>query len=194
MVNALVSLEDDRVLLRPLQSNDSEWLLPIAAAEPEIWKYSLISAAGDSGMRAYIDAALLDMAAGHSVVFVVFDKQSNQFAGSTRFYDISHQHQTCSIGYTWYTGIAQGSGLNAHCKFLMLNYAFEQWGMARVEFRADARNHRSVAAMKKIGCTEEGVLRSHLTLESGERRTSVVLSILINEWQEHVKARLLHLL
>ncbi|HEY4937240.1 MAG TPA: hypothetical protein VII44_11695 [Puia sp.] len=43
-------LEDERVLLRPLQQEDLEFLLPFALNEPEIWSYSLVSAAGKTGM------------------------------------------------------------------------------------------------------------------------------------------------
>ena len=64
----------------------------------------------------------------------------------------------------------------------MLTYAFESWGLERVEFRADVRNEKSILAMKAIGCIEEGVLRNNLPLESGGRRSSIVLSILKDEW------------
>ncbi|HJP64434.1 MAG TPA: GNAT family protein, partial [Mucilaginibacter sp.] len=59
-----------------------------------------------------------------------------------------------------------------------------------VEFRADARNERSIAAMKSIGCTVEGILRSNMWLEDGGRRDSIVLSILKEEWENGVKQKL----
>ena len=43
----------------------------------------------------------------------------------------------------------------------LLQQGIEVLGIDRVEFRADATNAKSIAAMKKIGCTVEGVLRSH---------------------------------
>ncbi|MEY3377729.1 MAG: hypothetical protein RLZZ328_827, partial [Bacteroidota bacterium] len=64
-------------------------------------------------------------------------------------------------------------------------------GFERVEFRADNDNKRSIAAMQKIGCTIEGILRSHLPKPNGERRDSIVLSILKKEWQEKIKEDLL---
>jgi len=62
--------------------------------------------------------------------------------------------------------------------------------MLRVEFRADATNARSIAAMKSIGCVEEGILRQHLPKPDGTRRDSIVLSILQQEWKRGVKERL----
>ena len=55
--------------------------------------------------------------------------------------------------------------------------------MERVEFRANAKNERSIDAMKAIGCTVEGILRSCVVDVTG-RRDSIVLSILKNEWFE----------
>ena len=70
-------------------------------------------------------------------------------------------------------------------------FAFEKANMERVEFRADNTNAKSIAAMKSIGCIEEGVLRHHLILPNGKRRDSIILSILKEEWQSHVKENLL---
>ncbi|MGB1033251.1 MAG: GNAT family N-acetyltransferase, partial [Flavobacteriales bacterium] len=84
----------------------------------------------------------------------------------------------------------QGTGLNKNCKFLLLEQAFEQMNMQRVEFRADNNNQLSIAAMKSLGCIEEGVLRSNCMGITGRRR-SIVLSILKDEWFNTVKANLL---
>jgi RimJ/RimL family protein N-acetyltransferase len=62
--------------------------------------------------------------------------------------------------------------------------------MERVEFRADNQNAKSIAAMKSIGCTVEGILRSHMPNQTGGRRDSIVLSILKEAWESHVKANL----
>ncbi|HTI59352.1 GNAT family protein [Mucilaginibacter sp.] len=184
-------LEDDRVLLRPLEESDIEFLLPYAMNEQDTWKYSGISAHGEERMRAYINTALTNRAEGREYAFIVFDKTTGQYAGSTRFYDIQPGNAMLQLGYTWYGEKFRGTGLNKHCKFLLLQFAFEELGMYRVEFRADARNERSIAAMKSIGCTVEGILRSNMWLEAGGRRDSIVLSILKEEWEGGVKENLL---
>jgi RimJ/RimL family protein N-acetyltransferase len=185
-----ILLEDERVLLRPLTMDDYNLLLPFAMNEPELWKYSLASPAGAEGMKAYIETTLKNKTAGSEYAFIVFDKMNNAYAGSTRFYDIQQTNQTTQLGYTWYGTQFQRTGLNRHCKFLLLQFAFEQWGLERVEFRADANNNRSVEAMKAIGCTVEGILRSHAPTYLGARRNSIVLSILKDEWFGGVKESL----
>jgi len=189
--NAEYILEDERVLLSPLQKTDLRYLLPYALNEQDTWKYSGISAHGEERMSTYINTALTNREAGKEYPFIVFDKTTGQYAGSTRFYDIQPDNAMLQLGYTWYGEKYRGTGLNKHCKFLLLQFAFEELDMYRVEFRADARNERSIAAMKSIGCTVEGILRSNMWLEAGGRRSSIVLSILKEEWESGVKDNLL---
>ena len=182
-------LENDRVKLQPLQPTDYDLLRPFAMEEPELWTYSLISAAGAENLKRYMDIAFEKKQQGDSYPFLVFDKKNKSVAGSTRFYDIQPQHNTLQLGYTWYGKDFQGTGLNKHCKFLLLEFAFETIGVERVEFRADANNARSIAAMNSLGCTVEGILRNNCASPTG-RRSSIVLSILKSEWEETLKVTL----
>jgi len=180
-------LEDDRVLLRPIRENDFDNLLNFSLHEPELWTFGLVTAAGEENLRNYIATAVKNREDKKEYPFIVFDKKANLYAGSTRFYDIQQHWHTAQLGYTWYGKEFQRTGLNRHCKLLLLTYVFEEWGMERLEFRADANNARSIAAMKAIGCVEEGILRNHMPTASGSRRDSIILSILKTEWYGGVK-------
>lgn len=183
-------LETNCVRLIPLSLDHYAQLLPYALQQPDIWHYSLVSAAGSEGMQQYITTALAARQAQREYPFVVFDKQTEQYAGSTRYYDMVLDQQTLEIGYTWYAAAFRGTGLNKHCKWLLLSFAFEQLGIERVGFRADANNARSIAAMKSIGCTPEGILRHDRLKSDGGRRSSIVLSILRDEWFGGIKQQL----
>lgn len=183
-------LENDHVLLRPLSIDDQVHLMRFSINEPELWEYSLIPANGLENLHRYLRIALQGREAKNTYPFIVWDKLKQQYAGSTRFYDIQTQHSTLQLGFTWYGKEFQGSGLNKNCKYLLLEFAFESLGVERVEFRADNKNTRSIAAMKSIGCKEEGVMRSNCASSSG-RRDSIVLSILKDEWYSSVKEELL---
>ena len=183
-------LEDERVLLRPLLADDFENLLPFALNEPETWRYSSKTAGSEQLLKEYIKDALQARDKGIEYPFIVFDKTANAYAGSTRFYDIQPENGALELGYTWYGKDFRGTGMNKHCKFLLLQFAFEVMNADRVGFRADARNEVSIAAMKSIGCTVEGVTRSNAPLRDGGRRDSILLSILKDEWFGGVKERL----
>lgn len=183
-------LENDRVKMRLLMANDLEHLLPFAEHEPELWKYSLMSAGSRELMEKYISFAVQKMEELSQIPFIVFDKKLNRYAGCTRFYNIDFGQKNMLLGYTWYGKNFQGTGLNKNCKYLLLQYAFEQMEMERIEFRADNTNERSKAAMRSIGAIEEGILRSDSYDTSGGRRNSIVLSILKDEWFSTVKNKL----
>lgn len=190
--NQNIVLEDEHVLLRPLQETDADNLLEISLNEPETWEYSLVQANGKENLINYIQLAVKARENKTQFPFIVFDKKSGKFAGSSRFYDINLDFKTLQLGFTWYGKQFRGTGLNKHCKFLMLQFAFEELGMERVEFRADNKNVRSIAAMISIGCKEEGILRNHMpTFDSDIRRDTIILSILKREWFDKVKANLI---
>ncbi len=184
-------LEDDRVLLRPLQQEDKIHLLPFSLNEPYLWKYSLVGAEGEEGLQNYMNITFKAREEGKEYAFIVFDKLTNEYAGSTRFYDIQNELETVQLGYTWYGTKFQGTGLNKHCKYLLLTFAFEKIEFERFELRADNNNERSIAAMKSLGCKVDGILRKNMpTREAGKRRDSIVLSILKDEWFGGVKGNL----
>lgn len=183
-------LESERVRLEPLEFSHFSDLLTYSINQPEIWKFSSIAAIGEENFKNYLQIALDQREKLIEYAFVVYDKSTKEYAGSTRFYDIQLQNKTLQLGYTWYGTQFHGTGLNKHCKYLLLEFAFEKMGMERVEFRADNTNERSKAAMKSIGCKVDGVLRSNMLKLDGTRRDSIVLSILRDEWLEEVKENL----
>ena len=185
-------LEDAAVLLRPLVETDTVFLKPYSLHEPELWQYSLQTASGEENLKRYIQTAIDSRLQKHEYPFIVYDKKLQVYAGSTRFYDINILQKTLQLGYTWYGNQFWGTGLNKHCKFLLLSFAFDTCDFVRVEFRADNNNARSIAAMKSIGCREEGVLRSNTFNRDGSRRDSIILSILQSDWNGGVKEKLLH--
>lgn len=185
-------LENNIALLRPIQEDDYQHLQNFALLEPEIWKFSLVSAGGKQGLTNYINEAIKAQQNQTQYTFIVFDKRTNTYAGCTRFYNIQPTNKALTLGYTWYGKKYQGTGLNKNCKFLLLSYVFDTLGFERVEFRADNENKKSIASMQSIGCTIEGVLRSDCYKTNGTPRDSIVLSILKTEWLLTLKQQLLN--
>ncbi len=187
-----IILENERLIMRPLEASDLALLLPYAIEEPHLWQYSLVPANGIEAMTDYVRKAIENRHLETEYTFIIFDKIANAYAGSTRFYNIQTKHSTMQIGYTWCGSIYQGTGLNKHCKYLMLQYAFEQCFVERIEFKVDINNLKSIKALSKLGCTIEGVLRNNILREDGCRRDTVVLSILREEWNKIIAPKLWH--
>src|SRR5690606_14361268 len=106
-------LEDDYVMLRPLKTSDLGKLLVYACNEPELWRFSLISAAGVDNMRNYIAAAVKERKQGRQYAFIVYDKTTATYAGATRFCDIDLETQCAQMGYTWYGKRFRGTPLRS---------------------------------------------------------------------------------
>jgi N-acetyltransferase len=184
-------LENEYVCLRPLKTEDIVHLGPFAINEPDTWKYSLRAPVGEIGMQEYIDQTIAQRKFGKEYAFIVFDKDSKTCAGSTRFYAILPEQESMTLGFTWYGKAYRGTKVNKSCKLLMLQFAFEQTNAERVEFRVDASNEASIAAMLSIGATREGTLRQDVNSTNGLRRNSAVFSVLKNEWLEGIKQNLI---
>ena len=183
-------LENESVLLRPLELSDKELLIEYAINEPEIWRFNINGGNGKENFEKYFSTALKQLNDGKEYPFIVFDKKNNKYVGSTRFYEISNEFKRLDLGYTWYGKKSQGTGINKHCKYLLLEFAFDRLQMLRVGFSANSKNERSINAMKSIGCTVEGILRQYSRDADGNVTDSIKLSILKNEWNESVKMKL----
>ena len=161
--------------------------------DPGIWTWMPLTVSDEAGMRAVVEAALAGRDAGTEFPFVTVDRGTGQVVGSSRYLALALAHRRLEIGWTWITPSAQRSAVNTETKLLMLSYAFKTLGCLRVEFKTDARNAASRAALLGIGATFEGVFRKHMVVRDGERRDSAWYSITDDEWpavQVHLRQRL----
>lgn len=176
-----IILENDVVLLRPLEKADYELFKEIAF-NPDIWKHNVTSASNENELHIWIDDALESKKNNQRYPFTIVDKKTERAVGSTSIGNISLTDKRAEIGWTWLGLEFQGTGINKHCKFLLLQYLFDELKFERVEFKTDALNLKSRRALQKIGAKEEGILRSHTLMHDGRRRDTVYYSILKNEW------------
>jgi len=188
MVSDTVDLAGRHVRLAPLLAEHLA-ALTAAGADPAIWQWYSINAGTPAGMRAFVEDALAARERGTAVPFTVIEAATGAIVGSTRFGAIERAHRRAEIGWTWLQPRCQRSGINTEMKYLMLRHAFETWGLMRVEFKTDSLNEKSRNALRRIGATEEGVLRSHMVTWSGRVRHTVFYSITDGEWLA-VKAHL----
>lgn len=136
-------------------------------------------------MQAYIEMLNNE---SNRINFAICIQGSTDVAGRISYSEIRPAHKSLEIG-TMIVPKFQGSFCNPESKLLLLEHAFSVLGAVRVQFKADARNERSLKALEKLGATREGVLRKYQTRPDGFVRDSVVFSILDTEWKE-VKVKL----
>jgi RimJ/RimL family protein N-acetyltransferase len=179
--NTSFYLETQKVFMRGMQPDDFERFLPITRSSI-LWKYFTKELNDDKQLLEWMNDAFRERDNHTRMPFTVADKASNTVCGSTSFGNISFFDRRIEIGWTWLGEQYLGTGINRHCKFALLEYAFEVMGFERVEIKTDNLNERAKQALRKIGAVEEGVLRSHMQMPHNRRRDTVYYSILRHEW------------
>ena len=101
--------------------------------------------------------------------------------------------RTLAIGHTWLGRRWWRTGHNTESKLLLLTYAFDDLGAARVVWHTDIRNTRSQEAIARLGATREGVLRKHRIRRDGSWRDTVQYAMTDDDWpavRDRLTARL----
>ena len=176
-----IILEDELVKIEPLQEEHFELLLPTAMQE-SLWLFTVAKINSKEAFRKYFDTALEEKRNKRSYPFAYYNKQTQQYVGSTRFGNIEFPHKKVEIGWTWIHPSLQGTGFNKHCKFLLLNFGFETLGLNRIELKTSLLNLKSQKAMLKIGAVKEGIFRKNIINDDGTTRDTVYFSFINNEW------------
>jgi RimJ/RimL family protein N-acetyltransferase len=182
-------LEGDLVRLEPLGVHHVPGLLKAAAQDPSLYQWVLVPQ-DEPAMRRHVEDALAARARGIAVPFAVVRLADETVIGSTRFHQLDYWARperanlpdTCEIGYSWLAREALRTGANTEMKRLMLTHAFEVWRVRSVCLHTDVRNQRSQNAIRRIGGTFEGVLRSHRLAVDQSPRDSARFSITAAEW------------
>ena len=175
-------LENDSILLRPLSINDID----------AIEQISYNSELGEFGARVknrndlnnYFDFCLKAKKEKELYPLIIINRKNNSPIGLTMFGNISFQSKRLEIGWTWIGEKFQGTGINAICKRLLLDYCFDNLKLRRVEFKIDINNIKSQKAIEKLGAFKEGLLRNYNIQSYGESKGTYVYSILKEEWKK----------
>ncbi len=169
-------------MLEPLQERHRKALFA-AASDPEIFRFFTGDLSRRELFERWFDGGFADL------TFVTLDRPTGRPIGSSRLMSLAPEHRRLEIGNTWLARSHWGGGANTEAKLLMLEYAFEQLGVRRVEFKTEARNARSRAALAALPAQFEGMHRNHMLVRGGENRDSAWYSVIDADWP-HVRERL----
>ena len=176
-----VTLSGSGVLLEPLSLEHLDGL-SAAVKDGELWNLWFTSIPSPEKAEAYIKTALEMRENTGAMPFVIRDRQVNTIIGCTRYFNVDELNQRLEIGHTWYSESYQRTAANTESKYLLLTHAFEELKAIAVEFRTHWHNHKSRAAIARLGAKQDGVLRNHTRSADGIYRDTVVFSIIDLEW------------
>lgn len=181
------------VRIEPLGLEHVEGLAAATAGDEEVWRWLPAFPADEPELRALVEAALADRAAGNRFPWVILESATGRMVGSSSYLDIDPANQRIEIGWTWLSRSVWRSAVNTEAKLLLLGHAFDDLGYERVALKTHHRNERSQAAIARLGAVREGTLRHHVLHRDGTWRDSVFFSVLSAEWpgvHDGLRARL----
>lgn len=171
--NIQPTLENDQILLAPLQASDYDALYAVAS-DPAIWaQHPQNDRWKEEVFREFFDAALRSHGA-----FKIIDKVTGEIAGSTRYYEYDAGKNTIHIGYTFYATKYWGTGFNKAVKKLMLEYIFQY--VDAVGFHVGVNNIRSQIAVSRLGAVK--VAQVDMAYAYGPNRQNFVYNLSKNDY------------
>ncbi len=147
MISIQPQLENDLVILEPLNQNDFENLYA-AAADPKVWEQH----PNKNRYKRDVFQTFFDGAIESKGAFKIIFKETNQVIGSSRFYDYDENDASIIVGYTFYSTDSWGKGINPSVKKLMFDYIFQF--VDKIYLHVGADNIRSQIAVQRLGCTK----------------------------------------
>lgn len=166
---------DGNLRLVKLVEAHREVLRTACAADPYIWPIYSSSFDAEHFNKSF------DTLVGHGSRMPYAIMDGDTLVGMTAWLRPDMSAQTIEIGNSYIRPEARGTGLNGRVKKLMIDHAFAV-GIRRIEFRIDERNMRSQAAVAKLGCVKEGVLRAERVTWTGYVRDTGLWSLLPGDW------------
>ena len=175
-------LEGTIVTLEPLELRHEQGLYE-AANDVEVWRWMPVNAIENrETFHVWMEQALALSRSGEQAPFAVLETKTACPIGSTRFLTLRPLHRGLEIGFTWMAKSTWRTGANTETKLLLLQHAFENLGCIRVEFKTEAANERSRAALEALPARFEGVFRRHMLVRGVEVRDSAYYAITDDDW------------
>ncbi len=172
-------LSGSRVTLRELRTSDASSLLAMLTTE-EVSRFISPPPSTVEGFERFIAWTLRQRTAGTYACFAVTLKGTDTAIGIFQLRELEPGFGTAEWGFAigspyWGTGVFLEGAV------LMVNFAFEEVGVHRLEARAAIRNGRGNGALRKLGAMQEGLLRKSF-LKNGEYLDQALWTILDEDW------------
>ena len=129
--------------------------------------------------REWIKQNLYRFATGQGFEIAIWHK--DQIAGQIGYNYFDYENHRTEIGY-WLGEQFQGKGLVTRSCTAMIDHAFENLNMNRVEIKCGTENHKSRRIPEKLGFKQEGTARNAEWLHH-RFIDLVIYSVLKSEWR-----------
>lgn len=165
--------------LRQLRMSDAPSLLEKLTTE-EVTRFISPPPATAAGFERFIAWTLSEQASGRYICFGIVPDGCDDAVGIIQVRQLDPGFMNAEWGFAlgsafWGTGLFQESAA------AVIAFVFEHVGVQRLEARAAVANGRGNAALRKLGATQEGVLRKSF-LRNGQYLDQILWGIVASEW------------
>lgn len=177
--HGLPTLHGSLAMLRELRIADASSLLS-AMSTNDVARFISPPPTTVEGFEKFIAWAHRQRAAGQYVCFAVVARGTDTAIGLFQIRSLETDFASSEWGFAlaieyW------GTGMFTEGAQLAVDFAFDVLGARRLEARAALKNGRGNGALRKVGATQEGVLRRSL-LRNGEYLDQALWTIVADEW------------
>jgi ribosomal-protein-serine acetyltransferase len=178
----LLLVVDERMVLRQLVEEDARELFRLVDGERERLRRTLPWVDGTRGVDdtiAFLRTSVEEADDGEGWQLGIF--VDNRMCGVIGHHSLSWLHARVNLGY-WLAESAEGRGIMTRACTTVIDHAFSQLSMHRVEICAALDNRRSRAVAERLGLVQEGIRRQAEKIGEGFVDL-VVYGALAHEWQ-----------
>jgi ribosomal-protein-alanine N-acetyltransferase len=117
---------------------------------------------------------------GKGAELAIADPATDEFWGSVILHSFDWQNRRCEVGF-WVAPSVRGRGVGSRAVALAVSWAMGGLDLLRVEMTTTPENPAVPALARRLGFTQEGVLRAR-NIERGQRVDILWFGVLREEW------------
>ncbi|WP_118951871.1 GNAT family N-acetyltransferase [Taibaiella helva] len=141
-------LTTERLVLRPLEITDDEAIFAHRSDDVVNTYLEQFRHATIEETRAFIYRVQREVAAGKTILWVLTQKDSNEFMGTVCLWNISKEEDKAETGYTLVSRF-HGMGYMSEALQKAIDYGFNTLQLSTIEAYTHEHNRSSIALLKK---------------------------------------------
>lgn len=174
-------LESDDLRLEVLGEKHRS-VLKSSEIETALWLW-MPAIPGGTNFDGYFDYMLKMQTSGSSVLYVLFRKSDDVFAGLTGFGEINRLHRRVRNLLTWHPPELFTPQLFLSAQIAMLRRA-QEWGAKRIEWHINTKNQFMLEQIALIEPTQEALLRNYERSADGGWTDKIIFALVRGEIDE----------
>lgn len=175
-----LSLSTPRLLLRPLQTSDAAALFAMHADAEVMQYWSSTPWTSITQAEEKIASDLEELPKGEHLRLALVLRDSGELIGTASLFNFFAQCRRAELGYVLARSF-WGQGYMSEALQALVQYAFEQLDLLRLEADIDPRNLASEKSLLRLGFVQEGFLRERWIID-GVTSDAALFGLLRREW------------